>query len=122
MRFRQAAFLFIAVALLTGAVLGLTLHYTCTLTAEWLHQSLLSIALPRRKRDQEEVVTKLELEPQYCPQGAFEGEAALSGPTSRSDSFVEWDRRKDMNSLRGTQFTPGTILEEEEYSEDSTGY
>lgn len=122
MRFWQAAFLFIAVALLTGAVLGLTLHYTCTLTVEWLHQSLLSSALRRRKRDQEEVVTKLELEGRYYPQGAFEGEAALSGSTSRGDSSVEWDSRKDMNSLRGTQFTPATILEEEEYSGDSTGY
>ena len=111
-------------AVLTGAVLGLTLHYTSTLTVECLHQLLLPSALSPHKRDSEDVVTKPKLEDQlqYYPYGVFEGEAALGGPIPTHDSFAEWNSRKDMMSLGGTQLSSMTILEEDEYSEDSTGY
>lgn len=119
----QAAFIFIAAAIVTGAMLGLTLHYTSTLTVEWLHQFMHSIALSRYKDDSEEAVIKPKLEdqPQHYPQGAFEDDS-LSDLTSSGDPFADWNSKKDMKSLSGTQFMSTTILEEDEYSDDSAGH
>ncbi|RMJ24603.1 hypothetical protein PHISP_04522 [Aspergillus sp. HF37] len=123
-KFEVAAFIFIAVAIVTGAVLGLTLHYTSTLTVEWLHQFMQSIALSRRKDDPGEAVTKPKLEGQlqHYPQGAFEDDSPLSDPTSSGDRFAGWNSKKDTKSLSGTPFMSTTILEEDEYSEDSAGH
>lgn len=104
----------------TGAVLGLTLHYTSTLTVEWLHQFILSSTVFRRSGDSEEVVTftKPEDETQLYPQ-VLEGEHL--SPSWPGATFADWSSRKGMTSLGNTQLLSSTILEEDD-SEDSGGY
>lgn len=120
----QALFIFFAVALLTGAFLGLILHYTCTLLVEWLPQSIWPTALSSHKDNLGDEATKLKLKSQVhdSSRGTLEDKSSYNDSDSLKGSFAGWNNIKDMNLFGGRQFLSNTILEEEEYSEDSGGY
>lgn len=115
----QALFIFFAVALLTGAVLGLILHYTCTFVVEKLHQSVKPPTLHRNYDDSEDEVVK------FVPKGEEQGysPATFGDFSSLRDSPAGWSRMKDMSLFGdGQLLSTTTILEEDEYSDGSGGY
>lgn len=85
---------------------------------EWLHQSVKSPVLSRDYDESEEEVVKFNPkreEQDYAP-------ATFNDPSSSWDSPAGWNRMTVMNPYGDGQLLSTTILEEDEYSDDSVGY
>lgn len=120
----QALFTFFAVALLTGAVLGLILHGTCTLLVEWLPQLIWPTALSSHKDNSGDEVIKRKPKNQVhdYSQETLEEEPSYGDSNLPSGSFAGWNNIKDMRLFSDGHLLSNTILEEDEYSDISGGY
>ncbi|OJJ38464.1 hypothetical protein ASPWEDRAFT_24393 [Aspergillus wentii DTO 134E9] len=109
----EALFIFLAVALLIGATLGLVLYVICTSLVDFLLYSLGFSSGPHQIDHQPRAKGQL-----HYSAKELKKEPSLGDDNSFNDYFEGWNGGKEMKPLRdGEPLFSSTILEEDEYSQ-----